>query len=65
MFDFEEMRTRIYPWIKAAVQDGGAGDGNKKEYAADMPMKQFLADLLIFFGRHGQPFRDAAETPSA
>jgi len=45
--NFEEMETRIYPWIKKSEQ--GSLEDASQEIAVGMPIKDFLADLHIFF----------------
>ncbi|MDR1409479.1 MAG: DUF1444 family protein [Oscillospiraceae bacterium] len=45
--NLDEMKLKIYPWIKVTL--GNAPDGQSKEYHADLLMKPFLADLVIMF----------------
>jgi uncharacterized protein YtpQ (UPF0354 family) len=45
--NFEEMKTQIYPWIKKSEQD--SPEEASKVIKVDMPMRAFLADLLILF----------------
>ena len=47
--NFSEIKTRIYPWIKLSMRDENNSSNSQQEWQIDMPMKPFLADLLIFF----------------
>jgi len=45
--EWEDIKDKVYPWVKTIFTEGGAEGG--KEIEVDLPMIKFLGDLGIFF----------------